>query len=142
MAFLACHDGVVCDQRKSRYVMIEGCYVAPIVLAMASLAANAKLTVVRIVGAMAGHTCRRQLVAIEITGVARIAFDFCMGGPEREFRVLIVIKADRGPLVLLVPGCTLAALPSALGILNPVALPPRCSDSPVAFPNITPHPPP
>src|SRR5260370_27129001 len=105
MAFLACHDGVVSDQRKSRYVMIEGCYVAPIVLAMASLAANAKLSVVRIVGAMAGHTCRRQLVAIEITGVARIAFDFCMGGPEREFRVLVVIKADRAPLVLLVPGC-------------------------------------
>jgi len=136
VAFLACHDGVVSDQRKSRYVMIEGCYVAPIVLAMASLAANAKLTVVRIVGAMAGHTCRCQLVAIEITGVARIAFDFCMGGPEREFRVLVVIKADRGPLVLLVAGCALGAVPSAMDILNPVAIHARRADSLVPFANM------
>jgi hypothetical protein len=127
MAFLACHDGVVSDQRKSRDIMIEGHYAAPIVLAMASLAANTKLTVVRIIGAMAGHTRGRQLVAIEITGVARIAFGFCMGGPEREFRVLIVIKADRGPLVLLVAGCTLGAVPSAMDILNPVAIHARCA---------------
>src|SRR5258707_5238101 len=91
MAFLACHDGVVSDQRKSRDVMIEGCDAAPIVLAMASLAANAKLTVVRIIGAMAGHTCRRQLVAIESTAVACGALGFGMGGPEREFRDLLVI---------------------------------------------------
>jgi hypothetical protein len=51
MAFLACRDGVVSDQRKSRDVMIEGCDLAPFVLAMASLAANAKLAAVRIIGA-------------------------------------------------------------------------------------------
>jgi hypothetical protein len=133
MAFLARHDAVVPDQRKSRDIMIEGCYAAPIILAMASLAANPKLTVVRIIGAMAGHACRRQLVAIEITGVARIALDFCMGGPEREFRVLIVIKADRRPLVLLVAGYALGVVASAMHILNPVAIYARCADSLVAF---------
>jgi len=136
MAFLACHDGVVSDQRKSRDVMIEGCGTAPIVLAMASLAANAKLTVVRIIGAMAGHTCRRQLVAIEITGVARLALDLCMGGPEWELRVLIVTKADRGPLVLLVAGSALGAVPSAVDVLNPVASDARCADSLVPFANM------
>jgi len=136
MAFLACHDGVVSDQRKSRDVMIEGCGTAPIVLAMASLAANAKLTVVRIIGAMAGHACRRQLVAIESTAVACVALDFCMGGPEREFRVLIVIKADRGPLVLLVAGSALGAVPSAVDVLNPVASDARCADSLVPFANM------
>jgi hypothetical protein len=138
MAFLACHDRVVSDQRKSGDIMIEGCYAAPIVLAMASLAANAKLTVVRIVGAMAGHTCGRQLVAIEITAVARIAFDFRMGGPEREFRVLIVIKADRCPLVRLVAGRALGAVPSAMDILNAVAIHARRADSLVAFANMAP----
>jgi hypothetical protein len=136
MAFLARHHGVVSDQRKSRDIMIEGCYAAPIVLAMASLAASAKLTVVRIIGAMAGHTCRRQFVAIEIAGVARIALDSCMGGPEREFRVLIVIKADRGPLVLLVAGCALGAVLSAMDILNPMAIHARRADSLVAFANM------
>jgi hypothetical protein len=133
MAFLARHDAVVSDQRKSRDIMIEGRYAAPIILAMASLAANPKLTAVRIIGAMAGHACRRQLVAVEITVVARIALDFCMGGPEREFRVLVVIKADRGPLALLVAGCALGAVASAMDILNPMAIYTRCADSFVAF---------
>src|SRR5215831_3073299 len=133
MAFLACHDSVVSDQRKSRDIMIEGCYAPPLVLAMASLAANAKLTVVRIIGPMARDARGRQLVAIEIARVACIALDFCMGGPEREFGVLIVIKADRGPLVLLVAGCALGAVPSAMDILNPVAIHARCADSLVPF---------
>lgn len=133
MAFLARHDAVVSDQRKSRDIMIEGCYAAPLVLAMASLAANAKLAVVRVIGAMARDTRGRQLVAIEIACVAGIALDSCMGGPEREFCVLIVIKADCRPLVLLVAGCAFRAVPSAMDILNPVAIHARCADSLVAF---------
>jgi hypothetical protein len=136
VAFLACRDGVVSDQRKSRDVMIEGCDAAPFVLAMASLAANAKLTVVRIVGAMARDTRSRQLVAVEIAGVARIALDLRMGGPEWKFRVLVVTKADRGPLVLLVAGSTLGAVPSAVDVLNPVAIHAPGADSLVAFANM------
>src|ERR1700757_2188314 len=112
MAFLACDDGVASEQRKSRYVMVEGCYAAPIVLAMTALAANAKLPVVSVILAMARHAGCCQLVAIEIACVARIALDFRMGGPEREFRVLIVTKADRRPLLLLVAGCAFGAVPS------------------------------
>ena len=136
MAFLACRDGVVSDQRKSRDVMIEGCDLAPFVLAMASLAANTKLAVVRIIGAMARDTRGRQLVAVEITSVAGIALDLCMGSPEREFRVLIVIKADRGPLVLVVARCALRAVPFAMDVLNSVTGDARCADSLVAFANM------
>jgi hypothetical protein len=81
MAFLARHDGVASDQRKSRDIVIERCYAAPIVLAMASLTTNAKLAVVPIVLAMARYTRCRQLVAIEIASVAHIALDLRMCGP-------------------------------------------------------------
>jgi hypothetical protein len=136
VAFLACRDGVVSDQRKSRDVMIERCGVSPFVLAMASLAASAKLTAVRIVGAMARDARGRELVVVEITGVARIAFDLRVGGPEWKFRVLVVTKVDRGPLVLLVAGSTLGAVPCAVDVLNPVAIHARCADSLVAFANM------
>jgi hypothetical protein len=81
MAFLARHDGVASDQWKSRDVMIEGRCAAPIVLAMTSLTTSAKPAVVPIVLAMAGHTCCRQLVAMEIASVARIALNLRMCGP-------------------------------------------------------------
>jgi len=136
VAFLACRDGVVSDQRKSRDVMIEGCDAAPFILAMTSLAANTKLAVVRIIGAMARDTCGRQLVAVEITSVAGIALDLCMGGPEWKFRILVVIKADRGPLVLVVAGCALRAVPFAMNVLNSVTSDARCADSLVAFANM------
>jgi hypothetical protein len=116
--------------------MIEGCDAAPFILAMTSLAANTKLAVVRIIGAMARDTCGRQLVAVEITSVAGIALDLCMGGPEWKFRILVVIKADRGPLVLVVAGCALRAVPFAMNVLNSVTSDARCADSLVAFANM------
>ena len=81
MAFLARHHGVASNQRKSRDIVIERRYAAPIVLAMAAFTANAELAVVPIVLAMARHTCCRELVAIEIASVAHIALDLRMCGP-------------------------------------------------------------
>ena len=133
MAFFACHHGVVSDERKSRDAVIEGDCAAPFVLAMASLAATAKLSIVHVIIAMARRTCCCQLIAIHFTGVARIALNLCMCGPEGEFRVLIVIKADRAPLVLFVAGSALGAVPPSMDILNPVAVDTRCPDSLVAF---------
>ena len=116
--------------------MVERGYAAPTGLVVTPLAADTKLAFVAIILAVTRYAGRRQLVAIEITAVACIALDFCMGGPEREFRVLIVIKADRGPLVLLVAGSALGAVPSAVDVLNPVAIHARCADSLVAFANM------
>ncbi len=53
MAFFARHDSMASDQRKSRDVVVEGRYAAPIVLAMALSATHAELAVVPIVLAMA-----------------------------------------------------------------------------------------
>jgi hypothetical protein len=59
-----------------------------------------------------------------------------MGVPEWKFRVLVVTKADRGPLVLLVAGSTLGAVPSAVDVLNPVTIHAAGADSLVAFANM------
>jgi len=53
MAFLAGHDGVATDQRKSRDVVIEEPNAAPVGLAMALLAANAQLAFVLVILSMA-----------------------------------------------------------------------------------------
>lgn len=81
MAFLARDNGMASDQRKSRDVMIERRDAAPGVFAMAHLAANAELTLVPVILAMARHTRGRQLVAIEIASVAPIASDLRVRGP-------------------------------------------------------------
>jgi hypothetical protein len=79
MAFLARYNGVPSYQRKSRNVVIERRYAAPIVLAMACLAPNPELALVLVILAMTRHASCRQLVAIEIAGVAVIALglDVC-----------------------------------------------------------------
>jgi hypothetical protein len=64
MAFLARHDGVAPDQRKSRDVVIEGRYSAPAGLSVTLLAAIAKLAFVLVILSVTRHTGRRQLVAI------------------------------------------------------------------------------
>jgi hypothetical protein len=47
-----------------------------------------------------------------------------------------MIEADRGPLVLLVAGFALGAIPSGMDILNLVAIDARCADPLVAFANM------
>ena len=64
MAFLARHDGVAPDERKSRDVVIEGRYSAPAGLPVTLLAATAKLAFVLVILSVTRHTGRRQLVAI------------------------------------------------------------------------------
>jgi hypothetical protein len=133
MTFLARDNAVACDERKSGDIVIERCDAAPVVLAMASLAPGAKLALVPVILAMARHACCRKLVAIEITGVARIALDLCMCGPERKFRVFIVVEADRDPLVLFVAAFALRSISSGVDILNLVAIDAGCPDPLVAF---------
>ena len=136
MAFLARHHGVTSDQRKSRDIVIEGRDAAPVVLAMATLTPDAKLALVPVILAMTRHTCCRQLVVVEIARVAGVALDLRMRGPQWIFRVLVMIKMDRNPLVLVVAGFAFGAIPSTMNILNPVAIDTCEADSGVALANM------
>jgi hypothetical protein len=133
MAFLARHDSVASDQRKSRNVVIEGRHTTPTVLGMTSLATIAKLTIVPIVLTVTRYAGRPQLVAIEIAGMARVALDLCVSASERKFRCLVVVEANRAPLVLVMASFALGAVPSAVGVLNLVAIEARGANALVAL---------
>jgi hypothetical protein len=117
MAFLAGHDGVAPDQGKSRNVVIERDHTAPAPLSVALLAPAAELTLVRVILSMTGHAGRRQFVTIEIARMASIAFDLRVRRSQREFGRLVVIEADRAPLVLVVAAVALRTVPSAVDVL-------------------------
>jgi hypothetical protein len=136
MAFLARYDHMASEQRKSSDVVIEGLYSTPAGLAVALLAAAAKLPFVSIILPVARHAGRRQLVAIEIAGMARIALDLRMRVPQRKFRRLVVVEPNRAPLVLVVAGLAFGAVSSGVNILNPVAIDACGADPFVAFANV------
>jgi len=113
--------------------VIEGGYAAPTGLVVTPLAADTKLAFVAIILAVTRYAGRRQLVAVEIAGVARIAFDFCVRAFQRKFRRPVVIEANRAPLVLVVAGLAFGAVPSGVNILDPVAIDACGADPLVAF---------
>src|SRR5215831_4812050 len=117
VAFLACYDGVASNQRKSSDVVIEGLYLAPTGFSVTLLAAGTKLTLVPIILPVTRYAGRRQFVAIEIAGMACVAFDLGMRGSQRKFRRLVMIEEDRFPLVLVVAGLAFGAVPSGVNIL-------------------------
>src|SRR5713101_8362623 len=133
MAFFARHDRVASDQRQSRDVVIEGHYAVPIVLAVTLLATRAKLALVPVILAMARHACCRQLVAIEIAGMAGIALDLAMCAHEWKFCFFVMIEGDGDPLFFVVTGFALGAVPSGMDILNRVAINTRSANPLVAL---------
>jgi hypothetical protein len=98
-----------------------------------SLAAGTQLALVPIVFPVTGYAGGRQLVAIEIASVARIAFDFRVRGSQREFRRFVMIEENRLPLVLVVAGLAFTAVSSGMSILNPVAIDACGTDPFIAF---------
>jgi hypothetical protein len=136
MAFLARYDRMAPDQRKSSDVVIEGFYLTPTSLAVALFTAAAKLPFVSIILAVAGYAGCRQLVAIEIAGVAHIALDLRVRGSQWKFRRLVMIEANRAPLVLVVAGLAFGSISSGVNILNPVAIDARGANPLVAFANM------
>ena len=113
--------------------MVEGGYAAPIGFVVRPLAADTKLALVSIILPVTRNAGRCQLVAIEIAGMARIAFDFRMPASQRKFRRLVMVEAHRAPLVLLVAGLAFAAVPSSVNILDPVAIDAHGANPLVAF---------
>ena len=102
--------------------MVERGYAAPTGLIVTLLATAAKLALVMIVLLVTRYAGRRQLVAIEVAGVACIAFDFGVAASQRKFSHLVVIEVNRTPFILVVAGLTFSAVPSAMGVLDPVAV--------------------
>ena len=121
MAFLARNDGVASNQRKSGDIVVEGRCSTPVGLAVALLAAISKLAFVLVILLMTGQAGRCQLVVIEIAGMAEIALDLRMRGPQWIFR-LVVIEMNCFPLVLVVAAFAFSAVPSGVNILNLVTV--------------------
>ena len=133
MAFLARHDGMTPDQRKSGYIVIKGYYAPPAGICVALLAPVSEAALMRILFAVTRHASRRQLVAIKIACVARIALDLRMPSSQRKFRRLVVVEVGRAPLALVVAAIALPAVAAGVDILNLVAIHASGSDALVPF---------
>jgi hypothetical protein len=113
--------------------VIEGNYPSPTGLSVTSLTAAAKLALVPIIFPVTRYAGRRQLVAIEIAGMACIALDLRMPASQGIFRGLVMIEVNRAPLDLVVAGLAFGAIPCGVHILNPVAIDARGANSLIAF---------
>jgi hypothetical protein len=136
MAFLARHNSVTPDERKSRDVVIEILHLPPAGFTMALLATAAELTFVSVVFLMTGNTCRRQLVVVQIARVAGIALDLGVCRSQRKFCRPVVIKVDGDPFVLIVTAVAFRAIPPEMHILNLMALDTLGANALVALPNM------
>jgi hypothetical protein len=136
MALFARHNSVPSDQGKSCNVVIKGRHAAPTGLIVTAFTAGTQLAFVTVVLAVTGYAGRCKLVAIEIAGVTRIAFDFRVRASQRIFRRLVMVEADRAPLVLIMTGFALCAISPGVDILNSVAIDARKANSLVPFANM------
>ena len=124
------------DEWKSRDVVIEVLHLPPAGFTMALFAAAAELPFVPVVLLMTGNACRRQLVAVQIASVARIALDLGVCRSQRKSCRPVVIKVDRDPFVLIVTAIAFRAIPPEMHILNLMAIDTLGTDALVALPNM------
>jgi hypothetical protein len=128
MTPFAGHGGVLADQRESGEVVIERRRSAPGDLGMTLLALGAKLSLVPVVFAVTRDACCRQLVAIEIAGMAGVALNRRVGAPQRIFCFLVVIKMNRGPLAFAVTALAFGSVTPGVNVLYLVTAHARRSD--------------
>lgn len=121
MTLLARHDGMASEQREARDVVIEGYFLTPAGFLVALLAAVSELGFVRIVLFVTGHAGRRELVAIEIAGVAGVAFDLRVLASQRKLGHSVVVEAHRLPFGRRMAGFALGAVASGMNVLQPMA---------------------
>lgn len=119
MTFLARHLGVQPDQWKPHKVMVEACFLSPIVFVVALLALWPERILVRIVLLVTGGAVRLQFVGIKVARMARLAFDVFMRAAKRIFG-LVVIETDRAPFGLIMAGLAFRAKTPGVNILQPV----------------------
>jgi len=121
VALLTGYDGVASDKRKSGNVMIERRNPTPTGFRVTLLAAATKLAFVPIILKMTRYARRRELVAVEIAGVAGIALDLPMRASQRKLRVLVVIKVNGTPFGLAVAAVAFDTISSRMNILKLMA---------------------
>lgn len=136
MALLARHDRVTSNERKPGEIVIKGGYSAPADLYVTALAAISELALVPVILEMTGSTSRRQLVAIESSGMARIALHLCMRSSQWKFGLPVMIEANCAPLVLVVAAFALGTVPFVVDILNPMAIDAGRANSLVALTDV------
>ena len=105
------------DQRKARQFVIERQVPSPIRIVVASFTSLTQLALVRIVLAMAGDASCCELVAVEISGMAGVAFDLDVCTPQRKFG-LVMIEMVCLPLALVMTGFAFAAIAAGMNVLQ------------------------
>jgi hypothetical protein len=107
-------------QRKIGLIMIELNVFAPIGIAVTSLAARTELALMRVLLLMTGYAGRFELIAIEIAGMASIAFDARMGAVQRELG-FVVVEVGVLPCNLIVAGLAFWAIAIPVHVLQAMA---------------------
>lgn len=105
------------DQRKTREIVVERDALAPVDLSMTGLAPWAELSAMGIVLAMAGNAACCELVLVQRSGVASIAFDLGMSATQRILR-LVVIEAPTRPSELIVARLAARAVAIRMHVLQ------------------------
>ena len=137
MTFLASHNGVAADQRKSADVMVEGRCSTPVGLSVTLLATISKLAFMLVIFFVTRHTGRFQFVAIDIPRMAEIALDLHMRCSQWVFR-LVMVEVNRLPLLLIVAAFALGAVTSGVNVLDLVTIHASGADALVALATMAP----
>jgi hypothetical protein len=116
VALFASHGRMFARQWKFRKIMVERNVLSPVGVAMALLAALAKLTLMRVLFLMTGNALCRKLVAEEVTAMAGVAFRFLMGAMQGEMS-LVVVEAPFFPFCLVVTGLALLSVAALVNVL-------------------------
>ena len=119
MTFFAGNRRMQADQRKARQFVIERQVPPPIRIIVASFAALAQFALMRIVLAMTGDASCSELVAVEISAMAGVAFDLGVCAPQRKFG-LVVVEMDCLPLALVMTGFAFGAIAAGVDVLQAV----------------------
>lgn len=121
MAVFAWHDRMASDQRETRDIVIEGHFLTPAGFPVALLTSIAELTLVRIVLLMTGHASGRELIAIEIAGMAGIAFYLCVFAAQRKLCHFVMVETHRPPFGRSMASLALGAIAAGMGVLQTMA---------------------
>lgn len=120
MAFFTRHSCVEANERKPCEVVIERNFLAPAGFVVTLVAARSELPFVSIILLVASDTCCRELVAIEIAFVTRVALHLGMTAKQRKLGGLGMVEVHRLPDLRRMTGLALRAVSSAMRVLETV----------------------
>ena len=121
MALLARDNRVLPKQGEAGEIVIERDLQAPGILIMTLLAVGTELAFVSVILFVARDAGHRELIAVEIAGVAAIAADARMLAAQRELGLPRMIEPDRFPFLGLVAGVAFCSIPPVVNVLKLMA---------------------